>query len=113
MTSNPRLFQGDPKTRLAKISAIIQQHDLGKYDLAIRSWARHDELAHDVVERMTKARLDFLRGIFSEMGFKGGELEMRAMTFVSYHTWESATYGQMSARKRSGCRKRLLDLLTG
>jgi hypothetical protein len=72
---------------------MIQAHDLARYDLAVRAWARHDEMARDFVQRVTKARLDFIRRIFSEMGFDGDELEMRTMVFVCYHTWEGATFG--------------------
>ena len=110
---NPQLFSGEPKVRLEKIMKMIQAHDLARYDLAIRAWARHDEMARDFVQRVMKVRLDFIRRIFSEMGFDGDELEMRTMVFVCYHTWEGATFGDMSPRKRARLRKRRLDLLMG
>ncbi len=91
---------------------IIQEHDLAKYDLAMRSWAKHDESAREVVQLVTAARLDFIRQIFSEMGFEGDELEMRTMLFVCYHTRESGTFEHMSPRKRTRYRKLRLDLLT-
>lgn len=91
---------------------IIQEHDLAKYDLAMRSWAKHDEPAREVVQLVTMARLDFIRQIFSEMGFEGDELEMRTMLFVCYHTRESGTFEHMSPRKRTRYRKLRLDLLT-
>jgi AcrR family transcriptional regulator len=112
VTSNPLLLVGAPKARLERISKMIQEHNLGKYDLAFRSWAKYDDAAHEAVKRVTKVRLDFLRHIFNEMGFEGDELEMRAMLFVCYHTWESATFNELSPRKIARLRKLRLALLT-
>ena len=108
---NPHLILGEPKVRLERIMKIIQVHDLARYDLAIRAWAKHDELARDFVQRVTKVRFDYIRQIFNEMGFDGDELEMRTMVFVCYHTWEGAIFGDMPPRKRARLRKRRLDLL--
>ncbi len=111
MTSNPLLVQGDPKVRLEQVMTMIQEHDLAKYDLAIRAWAKHNELAREAVQAVTSARLDFIAQIFSEMGFEGEEREMRTRLFVCYHTWENTMFGDMSPRKRTRLRKRRLDLL--
>ena len=112
VTSNPQLLLGEPKVRLERVMRMIQEHDLAKYDLAIRAWAKHDDMARDFVQRVTKVRLDFLRQIFAEMGFEGEEREMRTRLFVCYHTWESAMFDDMSPRKRTRLRKRRLDLLS-
>jgi AcrR family transcriptional regulator len=112
VTSSPLILQGDPKARLERVMIMIQQHDLAKYDLAIRAWAKHDDMAREVVQIVTKTRLDFIRAIFAEMGFEHDELEMRTRLFVSYHTWESAIFGDLSPRKRMRLRKRRLELLT-
>jgi AcrR family transcriptional regulator len=112
VTSNPLLLVGGPKVRLEMVSRMIQEHDLGKYDLAFRSWAKYDDTAREAVKRVTKVRMGFLRQILAEMGFEGDELEMRTMLFVCYHTWESTTFGDMSPRKRTRLRKLRLNLLT-
>jgi len=112
VTSNPQLLLGQPRARLERVMEMIQEHDLARYDLAIRAWAKHDEMAQEVVQLVTKTRLDFLRQIFSEMGFEDDELEMRTMLFVCYHSWESAIFGHMSARKLTRLRKRRLEFLT-
>jgi len=112
VTSNPLLQQGDPKAKLEKAMQMIQELDLAKYDLAIRAWAKHDELARTAVQRVTKNRLEFIRHIYSEMGLKGDELEMRTWLFVCYHTWESSIFGDMPLRKRTRLRKARLKFLT-
>ena len=110
--SSPLIRRGDPKARLARVMTMIQEHDLAKYDLAIRAWAKHDDLAREVVAIVTKARMDFIRAIFSELGFKGDELEMRTRLFVCYHTWESAMFDDLPPRKRTRLRKQRLEFLT-
>ena len=111
VTSNRNLLQGDPVKRLERAAELIQEHDLAKYDLVIRSWAKNDELAHEAVKSVTKIRLDFIRDIFSEMGFIGDELEMRAMLFVCYHTWESTMFSDIAPQKRARIRKLRLDYM--
>ncbi len=111
VTSNPLLSKGDPEDRLKRAMIMIQEHDLAEFDLAIQAWAKHDELAREVVQTVTSARLDFIGQIFSELGFEGEEREMRTRLFVCYHTWESTMFGDMSPRKRTRLRKRRLDLL--
>jgi AcrR family transcriptional regulator len=112
VTSNPQLLLGEPKVRLEKVMKMVQEHDLGRYDLAIRSWAKHDDMAQEIVQLVTKTRLDFLRQIFSDMGFEGDELEMRTMLFVCYHSWERTIFDHMSPRKLTRLRKRRLELLS-
>lgn len=112
ITANPLLLTGDPKTRLERVSKMIQEHDLGKYGLAFQAWAKYDETARETVKLVTKIRLDFLRQIFRELGFEADELEMRATLFVCYHTWENVIFDDMSPRKRTRLRNRRLALLT-
>ena len=92
---------------------MIEEQDLGKYDLAIQSWAKYDEVALEAVNRVIDFRMKFLRQIFHDLGFTGEELEMRTMMYVCYHTWESATFDVSSPRKRARLRKLRLDLLMG
>jgi len=79
---------------------MILEHDLAKYDLAIRDWAARDSAAAKAVRHVTRARLNFARSIFSELGFRGRQLEMRARLFVGYHTWEQATFLDLSKNER-------------
>ena len=112
VTRNPKLWRGDPKTRLAITMKMIQEHHLAKYDLVIWAWAKSDPMAAAAVKKVTKKRLDFVRAVYSDMGLEGDELEMRTMLFVSYHTWESTMFHNMSPRKLTRLRKLRLALLT-
>gem|GEM_PF-867407 len=112
VSNNPQFHRGDPITRLEMVSKILQEYDLSKYDLAIFAWAKHDPVAQSVEKKVIKIRLDFIRMQFSDMGFKGDELEMRTLLFVAYHFGESTIFGDTSLRKLNKLRKLRLNMLT-
>jgi AcrR family transcriptional regulator len=91
----------DPKKRLLTTMEMIRDKQLTKYDLAMNSWARLDSHVHKVVKKVVKMRLDYLRGIFAELGFEGDELEMRTRLFVCYHSWEDTMFPDLSNQKHS------------
>ena len=49
---------------------------------------------------VTRTRLNFAQSILSDLGFRGRQLEMRARLFVGYHTWEQATFADLSKKER-------------
>ena len=89
-TKNPRFIELEPKQRLKETMKLINDYDLAKYEIAIRSWAQNDPMAKKAVKTVYRERMDFIRNIFYELGFKGDELEMRTTLFVCYHIWESS-----------------------
>jgi AcrR family transcriptional regulator len=113
VTSNESLIRAEPKQRLKLIIAMIEEYDLGRYDISFRAWARHDEMAAAVVREVTNARLEFMRVLFRELGFKGDELEMRARLFVCYHTWEKSTFDQLPKAKETRIRNQVIQLFCG
>jgi AcrR family transcriptional regulator len=100
VTANPELSAGNPEKRLYEAMLMILEHDLAKYDLAIHDWAAHDSAAAKAVRHVTRTRLDFARSIFSDLGFRGRQLEMRARLFIGYHAWEHATFQDLSKKER-------------
>jgi len=112
VTENPLLRKSDPAQRLENTMAMIDRHDLAKFDLVVRAWAKKDEEARAVVETVTDSRIQYIRQAFRDLGFEGDEAEMRAALFVCYHTWEKTIFPKMSKRRRARLRKRRLALLT-
>lgn len=112
VTSNPEIFKLNPKSRLRRTAEIILDYDLARYEIAIRRWALRDTGAARAVRKVNRLRLDFARTTFSELGFKGDDLEVRAMMFVCYHTWESLMFGEISRKKRRNLISRRIELLT-
>jgi AcrR family transcriptional regulator len=106
------LLNADPESRLEQISSMIRKHNLTKFDLSIRAWAEHDEMAAETVALVYQKRLGFLRETFRELGFKGDELEMRTLLFVCYHSWEMSMYRGESERKLARLQKLRIKLLT-
>jgi AcrR family transcriptional regulator len=106
------LLNVDPESRLDQISSMIRKHNLTKFDLSIRAWAEHDEMAAKMVSQVYQSRLGYLRETFRELGFKGDELEMRTLLFVCYHSWEMSMYGDEPERKLARLQKLRIKLLT-
>ena len=59
-----------------------------------------DALAARAVKKVNRIRLDYIGGAFSELGFTGDDLDMRAMLFTCYHTWEAPMFQEISRKRR-------------
>ena len=102
----------DPIKTLHTVASMVRKHNLAKYDLAIRTWAKHDALAKNAVNRVNKHRIVFIRSTFAKLGFKGEELEMRTKLFVCFTTFELPMFGNVRQDRWEKQLKRRLKLLT-
>ncbi len=112
VVNNPEVLAMDAKTRLRTAAEMILKHDLARYDLAVRLWARRNKDAACIVRKVNQFRMDFIRNALEELGFRGNELEMRTMQFVCYHTWERTMYPEYSKKKLNDLIERRIDFLT-
>jgi len=112
ITDNSDLLKLEPKARLIKIAEMIIDFELTRYEIAIRQWALHDELAARAAKRVNRVRLDFISSTLSELGFKGDDLDMRAMLFVCYQSLESPMFPVISRKRRRELIRGRIDLLT-
>ncbi len=112
IAGNIELKALNPKERLFKIMQTIQDYSLARYDTAMRAWALSDKEAYKAVKNVYKIRHDYIKGIFSELGFQGDDLEMRTRLFVVYHSWEMAMYDDSSRTNLNKLLKLRLELLT-
>ncbi|MGB5300094.1 MAG: TetR/AcrR family transcriptional regulator [Thiogranum sp.] len=112
ITSNPELLALEPKSRFIRAAEIILDFDLTRYEMAIRQWALQDAGAARAVKKANRLRLDFARNALSKLGFKGEDLEMRAMLFVCYHSWEAPMFREISRKRRRDLITRRVELLT-
>lgn len=101
VTDNPDVIKLEPKKRLLTTMEMIRDKQLTKYDLAMTSWAKLDSNVRKVIDNVVNMRLDYLRTIFAELGFKGDELEMRTRLFVCYHSWEDTMFPDLTDQKHS------------
>ena len=81
-----------PEQRLYEVMVLVKTERLGRYDLAINSWAMTDPKAKAAVIKVTKMRFKYIRNIFKEMGLKGDELEARTRLFVCYTSWQAVMF---------------------
>ncbi len=112
VTANPDLHALEPKTRLIKAVEMVHDYELGRYEMAIRQWALRDKGAARAAKKVNRIRLDFFRTALSELGFSGDDLEMRAMLFVCYHSWESPMFPEIPRKRRRALIAKRIALLT-
>ena len=112
LTTNPEMIALKPKHRLARTAEMILDYELTRYEIPIRQWALQDAVAARAVRKVNRIRLDFIGGAFSELGFTGDDLDMRAMLFTCYHTWEAPMFWKISRKRRRELIAKRVELLT-
>ena len=101
VTDNSELKALDANKRLLVTMEMVRDFELAKYDLAMFSWAKSDPLVRKVVQKVIEMRLDHVRAIFKELGFRGDEIEMRSRLFVCYYSWEGTMFADLHGQKQS------------
>jgi AcrR family transcriptional regulator len=81
-------FRGRAAARAARI------------ELAIRAWARRDEMARQAVDEADAARIAYHAQVFGALGFEADEARMRAFMLYSYEVAESILHRQGSLTQR-------------
>jgi len=100
VTKNQKILSMPAADRLFEVATIVSDNDLGRYDAAIRQWAREDPSVACLARQTFGARLDFLHSTFAELGFEGEEREMRVRLFAIYQAAECEAIPRMSKAKR-------------
>ena len=78
----------------------IKDQKLEKYDVVMRAWALDEPLVAEQVEKVDQVRFEYIKSVFSEMGFTGDELEVRSMIFQVYHSLSIAMQGSFFEKNR-------------
>lgn len=92
-------FRGRSAARAARI------------ELAIRAWARRDDMARRAVDEVDSRRISYIAQCFSAMGFPMVEARQRAFLLYAYEVAESILSNQgtpAQKRERSALAERLL-----
>ncbi len=98
--------EDDASARLLALMEYVTDNDIGRYDKLIRTWAYTDPVVAGLIRKIDNERLAFIRSLFSQIGFDGDELEMRALVFAGYHSQER---GFLADNNEAG-RKKYLKL---
>jgi AcrR family transcriptional regulator len=102
-----------PGERLLQVMKMIEHYDLDRFEVPLRAWADHDLKAAEVVSEVYAMRFKFVKSIFSEMGFKGADLDMRVRLWLCYAVNGKAMYGKASRKKQNEMLKLCHTILTG
>ncbi len=71
-----------------------------RIELAIRAWARRDEMARQAVDAADAARIGYHAQVFQALGFGAEEAGMRGFLLYAYEVAESLLHGQGTVEER-------------
>ncbi len=112
VTSDLEFVKLEPRERLCRTAEMIIDYDLTRYEASIRQWALTDDMAGQTVKKVTKIRMNFVSQALAELEFEGDDLEMRAMLFVCYHTWEKLMFSDITENRRHQLVRKRVELVT-
>lgn len=73
------------RERLLLLMKLIERDGLDRYDAAFRSWAAQDPTVRKFVKKVDTIRFEFVRSMFSDMGFEGDDLDERTRIWLVFH----------------------------
>lgn len=82
-----------------------------RIELAIRAWARRDDMARDAVDEADASRIRYHRQIFQALGFPPAEAALRAHVLYSCEVAESVLHRQGSGTDERALRREFLERL--
>ena len=100
------------KETLLKLMTIITEEKVGRYEAAIRAWAMHDEMARTVLHKVDEQRLKYITSVFTDIGFKKADAEIRARMMLYYQVAEQGIFISDSIEKRKKLLKQRFTFLT-
>jgi AcrR family transcriptional regulator len=77
-------LRGGLAARLVALAEDVLEKGMGRYDPAIRAWARADRKVAAAVAQVDRRRIKALAGLFDEGGFTPAEARTRARTFYTF-----------------------------
>jgi AcrR family transcriptional regulator len=83
-----------------------------RIELAIRAWARRDQMAREAVDEADQQRIAYHGQIFESLGFEPGEAALRAFVMYSYEVAESLLQQQGQTQDRQQRQAFLEALMT-
>ena len=90
----------DAKETLFELMTIITEEKVGRYEAAIRAWAMHDEMARIALQKVDEQRLKYITSVFTDIGFKKADAEIRARMMLYYQVAEQGILLNDSKEKR-------------
>lgn len=105
-----RALRAGLATRLTALAKDVLEKGMGRYDPAIRAWARHDRKVAAAVAQVDRARVRALEGFFEEGGFGPAAARTRARLFYTFLLGEPQLRAPLRA---AGELERMVETLSG
>jgi AcrR family transcriptional regulator len=96
------------RARLLALAEDVLEKGMGRYDPAIRAWARSDRKVASAVAQVDRRRVRALAGLFEEGGFSAAEARTRARTFYTFLLGEPQV---RAPARETGELERVVDIL--
>jgi hypothetical protein len=104
---------GAAKTRLRSLMRFVSEGGLARYDVSVRAWAQQDpDLVAGIVKDVDVRRLAFVGSLFTDMGFKGRDAEMRARACIAYLSFEASVLAKSNDKDRSKMLEQFFEVIT-
>lgn len=95
--------------RLLALAEDVLEKGMGRYDPAIRAWARHERKVAAAVAQVDRRRVRALTGFFEEGGFGAVEARTRARLFYTFLLGEPQV---RSPAREAGELERMVKILS-
>lgn len=82
-------------------------------ELAIRAWARRDEMARMAVEQVDAKRLEYIQGCFTDLGFSESAAKSRAFMLYAYMQSEALLRSQGTPQDKVMRRRFVMEAVLG
>jgi AcrR family transcriptional regulator len=104
VTANFATRSADPRVQIRDLVSLPARgrsaQRAARIELAIRAWARCDEMARRALDEADASRIAYHEQVFSAFGFSIEEARMRAFMLYSYEVGESLLHRQGTAAER-------------
>lgn len=80
---------GTAKEKLRTVMDMVSRDNLSGYDEFIDGWASHEPEIATRVQKVYDYRFQYTRSLLAEMGFKGMDLETRAVACLGFLMYEA------------------------
>jgi AcrR family transcriptional regulator len=115
LTHRLKVAREDPQQRLRDVISLPFRGRSAargaRIELAIRAWARRDEMARQAMDASDASRIGYHAQVFEALGFEAAEARMRAFVLYSYEVAESLMHRQGSAAERQARREFVEQLM--
>jgi AcrR family transcriptional regulator len=105
---------GDARSRLRRLFALAGTGEVRgslRAELAIRDWARHDERVGDRLRRVDNRRMEYLRGLFSDICPDPEDVEARSLVVMALFVGSHFIAVDHGSRSRRDVTDRALERL--